>query len=87
VNDDTELIAHWPAIFVNALHSLSKPFGVIGPTCKQGNNRILTHDFVHRTHMEIFEMNYYPPELVDWLVPIACHALWCFGIRGRGILT
>ena len=29
---------------------------------------ILTHDFVHRTHMEIFAHNYYPPELVDWFM-------------------
>ena len=45
---------------------LSKPYGVIGPLCNQGNERILTHDFTTRLHMEIFEMNYYPPELVDW---------------------
>ena len=31
-----------------------------------GNQGILTHDFLHRIHMEIFEMNYYPPELTDW---------------------
>ena len=42
------------------------PFGVVGPKCTQGNQKILTHDFVHRIHMEIFEMNYYPPELTDW---------------------
>eukprot|EP01041_Mallomonas_annulata_P004655 gene4655-9237_t len=66
VNDDTELVSHWPSIFVKSLHSLSKPYGVVGPTCHQGNQRILTHDFVSRIHMEVFEMNYYPPELVDW---------------------
>ncbi len=37
-----------------------------GPKCQQGNDKILTHDFVHRLHLEIFDMNYYPPELVDW---------------------
>ena len=66
INDDTELIKHWPRAFVNSLESLSSPFGVVGPFCDQGNKMILTHDFVHRTHMEIFEMNYYPPELTDW---------------------
>ncbi len=66
VNDDTELIVKWPSLFVNAIGSLSGRVGVVGPTCKQGNQQILTHDFVHRTHMEIFQMNYYPPELVDW---------------------
>jgi len=66
INDDTELINNWPSRFVEALHSLPPPLGVVGPTCNQGNQRILTHDFVHRTHMEIFDMNYYPPELTDW---------------------
>lgn len=27
---------------------------------------MLTHDFVNRVHMEIFNMQYYPPELKDW---------------------
>ena len=66
LNDDTEITGRWPAKFVGALNSLPVPFGVVGPHCKQGNSGILTHDFVHRTHMEIFSMNYYPPQLVDW---------------------
>ena len=66
INDDTELITKWPSLFVNAIGSIQGKIGVVGPICKQGNQQILTHDFVHRTHMEIFEMNYYPPELVDW---------------------
>ena len=33
--------------------------GVVGPTCREGNTNILTHDLVHRTHLEIFEY-YYP---------------------------
>jgi len=66
VNDDTELLTHWPTIFVKGIHALSIPYGVIGPWCNQGNEKILTHDFVHRIHMEIFEMNYYPPQLTDW---------------------
>jgi len=66
VNDDTELTARWPIVFVKSLQSLGTPFGVVGPRCDQGNQKILTHDFVHRIHMEIFDMNYYPPQLTDW---------------------
>lgn len=66
VNDDTELSATWPKLFVKTLQSLSSPYGVVGPICEQGNQKILTHDFVHRIHMDIFEMNYYPPQLTDW---------------------
>jgi len=61
INDDTELMGHWPSIFVSAVKALPPPFGVVGPTCMQGNGQILTHDFVSRMHMEVFEMNYYPP--------------------------
>jgi len=66
VNDDTEMKDTWPALFVHSLQSLGKPFGAVGPKCNQGNQKILTHDFTSRLHMEIFEMNYYPPQLVDW---------------------
>jgi hypothetical protein len=66
VNDDTELLVNWANAFVTALKSLPAPYGALGPSCSQGNNKILTHDFTCRLHMEIFEMNYYPPELTDW---------------------
>jgi hypothetical protein len=66
INDDSEMEENWPNIFVKAIDSLPSKIGVVGPTCLEGNKNILTHDFVHRVHMEIFEMNYYPPELVDW---------------------
>jgi hypothetical protein len=65
VNDDTELVARWPSRFVGTIMNLPPPYGVVGPFC-DANKKILTHDFVHRTHMEIFGMNYYPPALVDW---------------------
>lgn len=42
------------------------PYGAVGPLCRQGNTKILTHDFTHRTHMEVFEGEYYPPQLTDW---------------------
>lgn len=66
VNDDTELMSNWPDKFVKALLTLPKPYGALGPVCNQGNQQILTHDFTSRLHMEIFGMNYYPPELADW---------------------
>ena len=54
----------WPKVFIGGLHSFGPPYGVVGPN--GGLPRILTHDFVHRTHMEIFEEAYYPTPLVDW---------------------
>eukprot|EP01039_Chlorochromonas_danica_P006585 gene6585-7275_t len=66
VNDDTELLSKWPRAFVQTIQRFSPPVAVVGPFCAQGNSRILTHDFVHRTHMDIFGMNYYPPQLTDW---------------------
>lgn len=66
INDDTELMVNWASKFVGGLHAIGSPYGVIGPYCSQGNDKILTHDFTHRLHMDIFEMNYYPPELTDW---------------------
>jgi len=72
LNDDSELQHHgmlgtgfsWPKVFMGALHEWGPPYGVIGP--HGGLPRILTHDFVHRTHMDIFEGAYYPTKLVDW---------------------
>jgi hypothetical protein len=46
------------------MQSLSRPYGVFGPHMMGKDNRILTVDFTNRLHMEIFGMNYYPPELV-----------------------
>ncbi|KAJ8599645.1 hypothetical protein CTAYLR_005387 [Chrysophaeum taylorii] len=65
VNDDTELETPWATAFVAALETLDN-VGVVGPACKQGNRKILTHDFTHRTHMNIFHAVYYPPALSDW---------------------
>ena len=38
--------------------------------CRQGNVRILTHDFVHKTHLAIFKIHS-PPILTDWCSPPA----------------
>lgn len=67
VNDDSEILQKWPLLYTRALKELNPPLvGVVGPLCRQGNTRILTHDFTARVHMEIFEENYYPPPLSDW---------------------
>ena len=66
VNDDTEFLSLWTSHFVYALMQLLPPYGVIGPIDNRTDNRVLDHDFVHRTHMEVFEMEYYPPEFTDW---------------------
>jgi hypothetical protein len=66
INDDTQLITPWTHAFVSTLASFSPPnVGVVGPTCHEGNTAILTHDFVHRSHLDIFGFHY-PPELTDW---------------------
>ncbi len=64
VNDDVEFRNKWPQAYVTSMMSLSKPYGVIGPYMIGKDNRILTIDFTHRIHMDIFDQNYYPPELV-----------------------
>lgn len=51
---------------MTALKSVGHSIGVVGPRCRQGNGKILTHDFVNRVHMEIFNETYYPMELTDW---------------------
>lgn len=66
VNDDTEMLSLWANVLTHTLVVLTPPYGVVGPVAHGTDNRILTHDFVHRTHMEVFDMNYYPPEFTDW---------------------
>jgi hypothetical protein len=66
INDDTEFLTQWTSEFIRALQSFSPPNrGVVGPTCHEGNDAILTHDFVHRGHLDLFG-THYPPELTDW---------------------
>jgi hypothetical protein len=68
INDDTEfLTTAWITAAVSALEGYDPPnLGMVGPKCGQGNTAILTHDFVHRTHMDIFEGNYYPQAFDNW---------------------
>ena len=70
VNDDSEFISsHWVSRATAKLASYEPPnVGMVGPTCLQeGNNEIMTHDFVHRTHFEIFN-DYYPDVFSSWWV-------------------
>ena len=66
VNDDSEFVTSgWITVATDALRSFDPPnVGVVGPTCKQGNTDIMTHDFVHApTHLSIFGAYY--PEVFD----------------------
>ena len=66
VNDDTEFVSPWATPLVRALRGFDPPLiGVVGPTCMKGITAILTHDFVHRSHLDIFG-HHYPPVLTDW---------------------
>jgi hypothetical protein len=70
INDDSEFVTTgWITAATNALKSFSPPFvGVVGPTCKQGNQKIMTHDMVHApTHISIFD-TYYPKEFDNYYV-------------------
>ena len=66
VNDDTVLTTvNWVQDFTHALQSFDPPnVGVVGPA-DDANERILTYDFVHRTHWEIFGFQY-PRFLRNW---------------------
>jgi len=68
INDDTEFITKgWTSAAVGTLLAMGPPnVGVVGPTCPDGKVEILTHDMVHRTHVEIFEGYYYPPVFENW---------------------
>mmetsp|Transcript_22478 Transcript_22478/g.57932 ORF Transcript_22478/g.57932 Transcript_22478/m.57932 type:complete len:334 (-) Transcript_22478:693-1694(-) len=69
VNDDTEFItSDWINVGVKGLREHHPPnVGVTGPLCKQGNQAILTHDMVHRTHLDIFG-DYYPAVFSNFFV-------------------
>ena len=67
INDDSSFETNnWTSEGIKVLNKYSPMnVGVVGPTCHQGNTGILTHDMVHRTHLEIFEF-YYPPYFDNW---------------------
>ena len=67
VNDDTVMTSsNWTHIFISELCKMDPPLlGVVGPTHRGGNTGILTYDFVHRTHIDIFGY-YYPRKFKTW---------------------
>ena len=67
VNDDTIMESSgWTEKFIEELERYQpRRVGVVGPWFKEGNYNILTHDFVHRTHIDIFGY-YYPRVFTDW---------------------
>ena len=67
VNDDTEIATvGWAAKMTNALAQFAPTnLGVVGPSGQHdasASRLMITHDFVHKTHLRIFE-TYYPPIL------------------------
>jgi hypothetical protein len=55
VNDDTVIVTpNWALKFVETLSANPsiRNFGVTGPS-DSNNDKIFTHSFVHRTHMEV----------------------------------
>ena len=69
LNDDSEITStDWLPRAVAKLRSFSPTnVGVVGPICMEGNTAILTHDMVHRTHLDVFG-TYYPAEMRDWYI-------------------
>ena len=69
INDDTEFVtSDWVSKAVAKLSSYDPPnVGMVGPNCREGNTAIMTHDMVHRTHLDIFE-HYYPDVFSAWWI-------------------
>jgi len=67
INDDTKMdTGGWVEAFIAVLDHYNPPrVGVVGPNHSGGNTAILTYDFVHRTHVNIFGF-YYPRLFTDW---------------------
>ncbi len=67
VNDDTIMESSgWTEKLIAELARMNPPYvGVVGPFFREGNYAILTHDFVHRTHIDVFGF-YYPRVFTDW---------------------
>ena len=67
INDDTEFLAS--GCVSKAIAQLKKMdnVGVVGPTCRGGNQAILTHDMVLGTHLEIFD-TYYSDVFSAWYI-------------------
>jgi hypothetical protein len=67
VNDDTVIVSKdWVTSFIEVLKSnpVMPNLGITGPV-DTNNDRILTHAFAHRTHVEIFGA-FFPPAFKNW---------------------
>lgn len=66
INDDTQFNSlDWAENLVSTLANQPIPnFGVTGPR-DLNNDKIFTHSFVHRTHIEIFG-HLFPPSFKNW---------------------
>ena len=80
VNDDTAMLTSgWTERFISQLEAYDPPnVGVAGPWFRDGNTAILTHDFVHRTHIDVFGY-YYPRVFTDWFADD-----WITGVYSPG---
>ena len=67
INDDTDLeTGGWVEAFLAVLSQYKPPLvGVVGPSVSGGNEKIMTYEFVHRTHVDIFGF-YYPRLFAVW---------------------
>ena len=67
VNDDARMTTkQWTEIFIKTLSSYDPPnIGVVGPNHTGGNLDILTFEFVHQSHIDIFGFHY-PRDFWDW---------------------
>ncbi|CAE7436467.1 LOC106171609 [Symbiodinium sp. KB8] len=68
INDDTSFVSGgWAGAMVQELLLRRWPplVGMTGPKHDNGNTAILTHDFTHATHLEVFPA-YYPHQLRTW---------------------
>lgn len=81
VNDDSEFVTNeWITLATRALQSFSPTnVGVVGPTCHQGNQEIMTHDMVHAaSHYSIFD-TYYANEFDNYYIDD-----WITRVYGKG---
>ena len=68
VHEDTVFFGRFAKPFASILSRSGKPYGIVGPcSFRKGDaNYLLQHHFVHRTHMDVFEMQFYPQGLEPW---------------------
>ena len=67
LNDDTKILSqHWTEALVNNLAQRKWPnFGVTGPRHFGDDRCVMTHNFVHKTHIDLFSF-FYPRLFKTW---------------------